>query len=119
MLRYDIESTSDKETIMNRPVVRTTIILAISIALLTGAAGLKWVATAQQRQGLVFIAGDRPVSEDQVRSKLQAEGWSNVQIEREGKYFGVSAMKNGQSGRLAIDSETGRLRANDDDDDDD
>jgi hypothetical protein len=106
MLRYDIESTSDKETIMNRPVVRTNIILAISIALLTGAAGLKWVATAQQRQGLVFIAGDRPVTEDQVRSKLQAEGWSNVQIEREGKYFGVSAMKNGQSGRLAIDSET-------------
>jgi hypothetical protein len=58
----------------------------------------------------VFIAGDRPVTEDQVRSKRQAEGWSNVQIEREGKYFGVSAMKNGQSGRLAIDSETGRLK---------
>lgn len=102
---------------MNRPVVRTITIWAIGVALLTGAVGLKWVATAQQ-QGLVFIAGDRPVTEDQVRSKLQEEGWSNVQIEREGKYFGVSALKNGQSGRLAIDSETGRLRANDDDDDD-
>jgi phenylpropionate dioxygenase-like ring-hydroxylating dioxygenase large terminal subunit len=79
--------------------------------------GLKSVATAQQ-QGLVFIAGDRPVTEDQVQSKLQAERWSNAQIEREGKYFGVSAMRNGQSGRLAIDSEPGRLRANDDDDDD-
>jgi hypothetical protein len=118
MLRYDIESTSDEETIMNRPVVRTIIIWAISVGLLTGAAGLKWVATAQQRQGLAFIAGDRPVTEDQVRSKLQAEGWSDVQIGREGKYFQVSAMKNGQPGRLAIDSETGRLRASDDDDDD-
>jgi hypothetical protein len=95
------------------------VVWAISIAVLTGAAGGKWVATAQQQQGPVFIAGDRPVTEDQVRSKLQAEGWSNVQIERDGKYIAVSAVKDGQPGRLAIDSETGRLRANDDGDDDD
>lgn len=99
--------------------MKRLLVWAISIAVLAGAAGLKWVATAQQQQEPVFIAGDHPVTEDQVRSKLQAEGWSNVQIERDGKYFGVNAVKDGQPGRLAIDSETGRLRVNDGDDDDD
>jgi len=95
------------------------VVSTITIALLTGAAALKWVAIAEQRQGTVFIAGDRPVTEDEVRNKLQADGWSNVRIERDGKYFGVSAVKNGQTGKLAIDSLTGRLRADDDEDDDD
>jgi hypothetical protein len=78
----------------------------------------QWAATAEPRQGPVFIAGDRAVTEDQVRSKLQDNGWSNIQIARDGDYFGVSGVKNGQPGKLAIDSRTGRLRANDDDDDD-
>ena len=99
--------------------MKRLIVSTITIALLTGAAALKWVAAAEQRQGTVFIAGDRPVTEDEVRNKLQADGWSNVRIERDGKYFGVSAVKNGQTGKLAIDALTGRLRADDDDDDDD
>jgi len=49
---------------------------------------------------------------------LQEDGWSNIQIIRDGGYFGISGVKNGQPGKLAIDSRTGRLRANDDDDDD-
>jgi hypothetical protein len=118
MLRCNFENASNKETIMNRLNVRTIVVWAISVAILTGAAGLKWAATAEQRQGPVFIAGDRAVTEEQVRSKLQEDGWSNVQITRDGQYFGVSAVKNGQPGKLAIDSRTGRLRANDDDDDD-
>jgi hypothetical protein len=102
-----------------RSSMKRLIVSTITIALLTGAAALKWVAAAEQRQGTVFIAGDRPVTEDEVRNKLQADGWSNVRIERDGKYFGVSAVKNGQTGKLAIDSLTGRLRDDDDDEDDD
>jgi hypothetical protein len=118
MLGCNFETVSDKETIMNRLTVRTIGVWAISVAILTGAAGLKWVATAEPRQGPVFIAGDRAVTEEQVRSKLHEDGWSNIEIARDGQYFGVSGVKNGQPGRLAIDSKTGRLRANDDDDDD-
>lgn len=91
----------------------------ISVGVLTAAAGLKWAATAQQQQGPVFIAGDRPVNEEQVRTKLQAEGWSNVEIERNGTLFRINGTRNGQLGRLAVDAETGRLRGNADDDDDD
>ena len=103
---------------MNRIAVRTIGVWAISVAILAGGAGLMWVATAESREGPVFIAGDTAVSEEQVRSKLQEDGWSNIVIARDGQYFGVSGLKNGQPGKLAVDSRTGRLRANDDDDDD-
>ena len=59
---------------MNRIAMRTIVVWSISLAILTGAAGLKWAATAEPRQGPVFIAGDRAVTENQVRSKLQDDG---------------------------------------------
>jgi hypothetical protein len=94
-------------------------LLAWGIAgiLIAGATGLM-VVNAQQPQGPVFIAGDSPVSEDQVRTKLQTDGWSGVEIQREGRYFRVTASKDGQSNKIVVDALTGRLRADDDDDDD-
>ena len=86
-------------------------------AVALGAVGLMAVS-AQQREGEIFIAGDRPVTEDQVRTKLQTDGWSDVRIVREGRYFQVSAAKDGKAEKIAVDSLTGRLRADDDDDDD-
>jgi len=86
-------------------------------ALLIGAAGLM-VARAQQ-PGPAFIAGDRPVTAEQVEAKLKADGWSNIVISRDGKYMQVTGLLNGKAGKIAVDSQTGRLRANDDDDDDD
>jgi hypothetical protein len=99
--------------------MKRLLVCTISVAMLTAAAGLKWMATAQQRQGSVFIAGDRPVTEDQVRAKLQADGWANVQIQRDGKAFDASGTKYGKPISLAIDAETGRLRSDDDDDGED
>ena len=54
--------------------------------LVAGVAGLL-VVNAQQRPGAVFIAGDKPVTVEQIRGKLQTDGWSNVQILRDGRYF--------------------------------
>ncbi|MFZ1090092.1 MAG: hypothetical protein WAN75_12650 [Xanthobacteraceae bacterium] len=53
--------------------------------------------------------------------KLKAEGWSDVVIARDGKYLKVTGILNGQTGNVAVDSQTGRLKvnANDDNDDDD
>jgi len=76
------------------------------------------IARAQQ-PGPVLIAGDRPVTAEQVEAKLKADGWSNIVISREGKYMQVTGLLNGKVGKIAVDSQTGRLRANDDDDDDD
>ena len=76
------------------------------------------IVMAEPGKGLVFIAGDRPVREDQVRQKLQSEGWSNIQIVRDGRYFEAIASKDEQSSKIVVDSQTGRLRAAADDDDD-
>jgi len=50
-------------------------------ALLAGSVGLT-IANAQQVQAPAFIAGDRPVTAEQVLQKLQTDGWSNVVISR-------------------------------------
>ena len=74
---------------------------------------------AEPTRGRVLIAGDKPVTEDQVRQKLQSEGWSNIQIAHDGRYLEAIGSKDGQTSRMEVDSQTGRLRADDDDDDDD
>ena len=76
------------------------------------------IVMAEPTKGPPFIPGDQPVTEDQIRQRLQADGWSNVQIMRDGRYFEAIASKNGQNSKMFVDSQTGRLRAGDDDDDD-
>jgi hypothetical protein len=98
---------------MNRPLVVWT----IGGAAVCGAAGAL-IATSEARRGEVFIAGDRPVTEDQVRQKLQSEGYFNIQIARQGGYFEATGSKGGQTARILVDSQTGRLAAEHDDDDD-
>jgi UDP-N-acetyl-D-mannosaminuronic acid transferase (WecB/TagA/CpsF family) len=90
---------------------------AVGGALLTAAAGLM-IANAQQSSAPAFIAGDRPVTAEQVREKLQSDGWSNVVVSRNGKYIEATGSLNGEAGKMAVDSQTGRLRAADDEDDD-
>jgi hypothetical protein len=104
---------STKERAMNR-----LIAYAIGAALLVAAAGFM-IANAQQSSAPAFIAGDHPVTTEQVREKLQSDGWSNVVLSRNGRYIEVTGSVNGQAGKMAVDSETGRLRANANDDDDD
>jgi hypothetical protein len=95
---------------------RRWIIGASGLALL-GIVGVA-VVMAEPSKGPVFIAGDQPVTEDQVRQKLQSDGWSNVQIVRDGRYFQAMASKDGQTTKVAVDAQTGRLKGADDDDDD-
>jgi hypothetical protein len=94
---------------------RRFLVWAIAGILLVGVMGVL-IATAEQSKGPVFIAGDQSVTEDQIRQKLQSEGYSNVQIVRQGRYFEAMGSKDGQIGRIVVDSQTGRLRDDDDDD---
>jgi len=85
----------------------------VSVIAVTGLA----MVMAEPNKGTAFIGGDRPVTEEQVRQKLQSDGWSNVQIARDGRYIVAIASKGGQNSKIAVDSQTGRLRDDDDDDD--
>src|SRR5438874_5611427 len=93
------------------------LIWAATGLVLAGITGVA-VLTAGPSQGPALIAGDQPVTEDQVRQKLQSDGWSNVQVVRDGRYFEAIGSKSDQTTRVAVDAQTGRLRAADDDDDD-
>ena len=92
--------------------------LAFGCAVIAMAGGLV-LAKAQQSKETALIAGDGPVSVDQVVQKLKADGWSEIAISRNGRYLNVSGLVNGQSGKVAVDSQTGRFKADADDDDDD
>jgi len=65
--------------------------------------------------GPVFIVSNGPISEVQVRQKMIADGWTNVLITREGRYFQVMGSNDQQTAHLVVDSQTGRLRGDDDD----
>jgi hypothetical protein len=97
---------------------RRLLLWMIGGAAVFGAAG-RLIATSKPRQGEVFIAGDRPVTGDQVRQKLLSDGYSNILIKREGGYFEATGSKGGQTGRILVDSQTGRLAGGRDEDDDD
>ena len=69
----------------------------VTAAFLISAAGLaKMVAQAQQGATRVFIPGGQPVSEEQVRNKLQSEGWAGVLITREGQYLRATGAVGGK-----------------------
>ena len=82
-------------------------------------AGGLMLAKAQQSKETTLIAGDRPVTAEQVAEKLKADGWSEIVISGNGRSLKVSGLVNGQAGKLAVDSQTGRIKADADDDDDD
>ena len=96
---------------MNR---RLLAALLLGVALMAGTGVL--IATAEPR-GAVFIAGDQPVTEAQVREKLQSEGYTDIQIARQGNFFEAMGAKNGKTAKVVVDARNGRLADDDDDDD--
>src|SRR5262245_51654636 len=65
----------------------------------------------------VVVASDKPITEDQLRGKLQEQGWMNVQTTRDDRYIEAIASKNGRVGHPTVDSLTGQLIADDREDD--
>ena len=98
---------------MNRRLL-TAVIGGTALVAATGV----WIAVAETTKGPVFIPGDKPVTEEQVRHKMEADGYLNIQIVRQGRTFEAIGAKDGKVGKVVVDAQTGRL-ANDDDDDDD
>ena len=98
------------------------IVPIVSAAFLIGAAGIaNLVAQVQQGAARVFIPGGQPVNEEQVRAKLQSEGWAGVVVTREGQYLRATGAVGGKLRTVVVDATNGQLggRAENDPDDDD
>jgi hypothetical protein len=74
-----------------------------------------FVLLPQLNKGDVLIAGGQPVNGEQVRQKLQLDGWSNLEIERKGRYIVAVGSKDGQNSKVWVNSQDGHLRVFDDD----
>ena|SRR5205807_8864274 len=67
-----------------------------------------------QGHWLPFIAGDQPVTEEQIRAQLVADGWSEVNVRSRGDFYDAVGKRNGQVVWMTVDSKTGRRRYDDD-----
>ena len=94
---------------MNRALV-----LGLIGAFLGGGLGVL-IAMAGEGEGEIFIASNQPITEAQLRGKLQSDGWINVKIKNEGRYFQASGLKDGRLTTITLDAISGRLLDSDED----
>lgn len=73
-------------------------------------------AASESSHSLIPILG--PITEQQIRDKLTADGFSNIHIALQGGIFQTNATKDGRALRLAIDAQSGTVLQVQDDDDD-
>jgi hypothetical protein len=88
----------------------------LAAMLLVGGITAVDVLSERHEEGTPFIVSDGPVTEEQVRQKMAADGWSNVLIAREGRYFQVMGTKDQQTRHLSINLQNGHLSHGEDDD---
>jgi hypothetical protein len=99
----------------NGPMRKVTLAV-ITVAVAAGAAS---IYAASNPSGDRLIPGSDPITEQQIRDKLTAEGFSDIQITLRGSVFETVATKGGRQAELAIDAQSGIVSQDRDDDDDD
>jgi hypothetical protein len=96
--------------------IKKITLAAFAIAVAAGAAS---IYAASNSSGGRLIPGSGPITEQQIRDKLTADGFSNIQIRLKGGVFETVATKDGRQAELAVDAQSGTVRTDRDDDDDD
>ena len=96
--------------------MRKVTLAVITVAVAAGAAS---IYAAGNSSGDRLIPGSGPITEQQIRDKLTAEGFSNIQITLRGSVFETVASKVGRQAERAIDAQSGIVSQDRDDDDDD
>jgi hypothetical protein len=76
--------------------MRKITLAAITVAVAAGAAS---IYAASNSSGGRLISGSGPITEQQIRDKLTADGFSNIQITLKGSVFETVATKDGAPGR--------------------
>lgn len=75
------------------------------------------IAAYDESEGQMVIAGDLPLTEDQVRGQLASRGWVDLTLTHDERYIEVSGKAAGQVAHMTVDSLTGKIISNDSDDD--
>ena len=87
---------------MDRPFLTVVIGAALVAAVAVAVTVTQWREPA-------FVAGDQPVTAEQVLRSLQTHGYSDVQVARQGNFFQGTGSKNGKTAKVVVDARTGRL----------
>ena len=83
------------------------VLIGIIIGTLLGGGLGALVAVSNEDE--FFLASAGPITEEQVRSKLQADGWAVVRLTKDARYIEATTERAGRIGHLIIDSLTGQL----------
>jgi hypothetical protein len=75
------------------------------------------IATYDEAEGQMIIAGDLPLSEDHVRGQLAARGWADLTLAHDERYIQVSGKASGRAAHMTVDSLTGKIISDDSDQD--
>ena len=75
------------------------------------------IAIYDESEAQMAIAGDLPLTDDQVRGQLASRGWGNLQLAHDDRYIEVSGTTSGRPVHMTVDSLTGKIVNNDSDDD--
>jgi hypothetical protein len=93
-------------------------VTVLGVALLVGSAGIAIAAQDNQTAGssATNVQATR-MTDAQVRQKLEAEGYTNVQIKDHDKtHIDVTAAKNGKPAKLAVNPQSGQITPDTDND---
>lgn len=76
------------------------------------------IAIYDETEGQMVIAGDLPLTEDQVRSQLTARGWADMTTTHDARYIEISGKALGRPAHMMVDSLTGKIISDNSGDDD-
>jgi len=91
--------------------------VTLAVIIVAVAAGAASIYAAGNSSGDRVIPGSGPITEQQIRDRLTAEGVSNIQITLRGSVFETVATKDGRQAELTIDAQSGIVHQDRDDDD--
>jgi hypothetical protein len=70
-----------------------------------------------ESESQMVIAGDLPLTEEQVRGQLAARGWIDLNLKRDERYIEASGTASGRAAHMTVDALTGRIIVDDSDND--
>ena len=92
-------------------------LVSILVGALLGGGLAALIAAYDESESQMVIAGELPLTEDQVRGQLTAGGWADVTLTRDERYIEASGKASGRAAYMTVDSLTGKIISDNSDED--